>query len=138
MVVVDVDSSGRPASEELRRAAAGPWELATHASSQYEGLLAIRDGRIVGAYRVLALTLLADGRVHFELIRSSRFAFMVGRPAPERDLAGGRGPELVDTGLLIYPRRNLDELTALRLRRHGHDRGPRVMQRRLDAGERLG
>ena len=123
MIIVNVTTSVPPGSIGMRRAACGPWKLVESVPSEFDGLLAIRDGYVVGAYRILSRSTASGGQIVFRLEESSRLAFLLGRPGRPSWSRGDRDAVSVDTPSLIVPGRGVDELTAARWRRRGRARG---------------
>ena len=118
MIIVNIQTNAEPTSEGVRQAATGGWVIEPAAVSENgDGLLAVCNGRVVGAYRILGYATLPDQRMCFELEESARLAFLIGRNAPI-----GSGDDLLharvtDTERVIDAERLTDELSARRRRR---------------------
>lgn len=80
MIIVNVNTNADPASLEVRHAAAGEWVVDRTAIAKYgDGLLAVHEGRVVGAYVILSHSCRGQ-RTTFKIQESSRLGFLIGRP----------------------------------------------------------
>jgi len=119
MIIVNIETDAELASEVVRRAASASWVVGRAVWPAYaDGLLAVCDRRIFGAYRILGHSTTRDGRVCFELEESSRLAFLIGRPAPIHWNGNAGLAQLVATESVVdLLGGGSDELTAARRRR---------------------
>ncbi|MET8204179.1 hypothetical protein [Micromonospora taraxaci] len=95
MIAVNIRRSGDDAStpEQVREAAAGDWVLSSRTLDVYgDVLLAVRNGRVRGAFDILGWEPVDGGRIRFDLRESDEYSWLVGGESPVKWKQGQSNP----------------------------------------------
>jgi hypothetical protein len=95
VIVVNIRRSGDAAStvEQVRDAAAGDWVVSSDTLDIYgDVLLAVRSGRVRGAFDVMGWSAADGGRIRFDLRESDQYSWLVGEESPVKWKKGQSNP----------------------------------------------
>jgi delta 1-pyrroline-5-carboxylate dehydrogenase len=126
VIIVGIDTAADPASEAVRCATTGAWIIDSADLRRYgDGLLAVSNGYVVGAYLITHHRVMPNGGTQFDLAESSRLAFLIGRPSPVIAPPGQTRAHVIESSALWRPSIATDELAMARLCRRTADRTAR-------------